>query len=186
MPRDGSKARARLREAALELYRERGYDRTTTAQIAAHAGVTERTYFRHFADKREVLFDGETELRTILLDAVAAAPAGLAPLPVLTQALSAAVPLLIANRTVAEQRAEVIAVTPALQERAYAKTAALTDALARALAQRGTAVPTARLAAQIAMATFERASRQWANDPSCDLRAAIAQAAHEVQALTAG
>ncbi len=121
MPRDGTKARARLREAALELYRERGYDETTTAQIAARAGVTERTYFRHFADKREVLFDGEAELRTILLDAVAAAPPGLAPLSVLVQALTAAVPLLIANRPIAEQRAEVIAVTPALQERAYAK-----------------------------------------------------------------
>ena len=133
MPRDGTKARARLRQAALELYRERGYDETTTAQIAARAGVTERTYFRHFPDKREVLFDGEAELRTIVLEAVAAAPAGLAPLPVLLRGLTAAVPLLIANRSVAAQRAEVIAVTPALQERAYAKTAALADALAQAL-----------------------------------------------------
>ena len=81
MPRDGAQARARLREAALELYRERGYDETTAAQIAARAGVTERTYFRHFADKREVLFDGEAELRAILVDAIATAPAGLAPAP---------------------------------------------------------------------------------------------------------
>ncbi|MFZ0088445.1 MAG: TetR family transcriptional regulator [Solirubrobacteraceae bacterium] len=184
MPRDGTKARARLREAALELYRERGYDETTTAQIAARAGVTERTYFRHFADKREVLFDGEAELRTILLDAVTAAPPGLAPLSVLVQALTAAVPLLIANRSVAQQRAEVIAVTPALQERAYAKTAALTDALARGLAKRGTAPPTARLAAQVAMATFDRASRNWAENPTTDLRAAIAQAADEVSTLS--
>ena len=184
MPRDGTKARARLREAALELYRERGYDETTTAQIAARAGVTERTYFRHFADKREVLFDGEAELRTILLDAVAAAPPELAPLPVLVQALTAAVPLLIANRPIAAQRAEVIAVTPALQERAYAKTAALTAALAQALVKRGTTPPTARLAAQIAMATFDRASRHWAEDPSTDLRAAITQAADEVATLS--
>ena len=83
MPRDGSHARARLRAAALALYRERGYDETTTAQIAARAEVSERTYFRHFADKREVLFDGEAELRAILVDAVAAAPDGLAPLPVI-------------------------------------------------------------------------------------------------------
>jgi AcrR family transcriptional regulator len=184
MPRDGSKARARLREAALELYRDRGYDETTTAQIAARAGVTERTYFRHFADKREVLFDGEAELRTILLDAAAAAPSGLAPLPVLLQALAAAIPLLTANRPVAEQRAEIIAATPALQERAYAKTAALTDALAQALVKRGTAPPTARLAAQIAMATFEQASRHWREDPSSDLSAAITQAADEVSTLS--
>ena len=184
VPRDGTKARVRLREAALELYRDRGYDLTTTAQIAARAGVTERTYFRHFADKREVLFDGEAELRTILLDAVATAPDELAPLQVLLQALTATVPVLIANRTVAGQRAEVIAVTPALQERAYAKVAALTDLLARALVKREIAPPTARLAAQIAMAAFDRANRQWAEDPSTDLGAAIALAAEEVAALS--
>jgi AcrR family transcriptional regulator len=180
MPRDGTKARARLREAALELYRENGYDETTTAQIAARAGVTERTYFRHFADKREVLFDGEAELRAILVDAIAAAPAGLAPLPVLVRAFSATVPLLVANRPIAEQRAEVIAVTPALQERAYAKTAALTDSIADALVQRGTAPPTARLAARVAMAAFARASERWGGDPAVDLEASIAEAADEV------
>ena len=74
MPRDGAAARARLCAAALELYRQHGYEATTTAQIAARAGVTERTYFRHFADKREVLFDGEEHLRSVLATAVAAAP----------------------------------------------------------------------------------------------------------------
>ncbi len=183
MPRDGAHARARLREAALELYRERGYDETTAAQIAARAGVTERTYFRHFADKREVLFDGEAELRAILVDAIAAAPAGLAPLPILVRALAAAVPLLLANRSVAAQRAQVIAVTPALRERAYAKTAGLTDALADALAERGIVPPTARLAAQVGMAAFDRASRDWAADPTIDLGAAIAHAADQVLTL---
>jgi AcrR family transcriptional regulator len=186
MPRDGTRARARLREAALELYRERGYDETTTAQIAERAGVTERTYFRHFADKREVLFDGEAELRSILVDAIATAPIGLAPLSVLVQALTAAVPLLIANRPIAEQRAEVIVVTPALQERAYAKTAALVDAIADALVQRGTTPSTARLTAKVAMAAFEHANRRWAGDPTIDLGAAIAQAADEVLTLGGG
>src|ERR1700748_3596449 len=77
MPRNKDDVRRKLQEAALELYRKRGYDRTTTAEIAALAGVTERTYFRHFADKREVLFDGENELRAVLASAVAAAPAKL-------------------------------------------------------------------------------------------------------------
>ena len=183
MPRDGSKARARLRAAALDLYRERGYDETTTAQIAARAEVTERTYFRHFADKREVLFDGEAELRAVLIGAVAAAPDGLAPLPVMVAAFTAAVPLLIANRSVAQQRAKVIAVTPALQERAYAKTAGLTDALADALTARGSPRPTAQLAAQVGMAAFARASRSWADDPDLDLATLIAQAADEVLTL---
>ena len=183
MPRDGAQARARLREAALELYRERGYEETTTAQIAARAGVTERTYFRHFADKREVLFDGEAELRAILVDAIGTAPAGLAPLPILVRAFVAAVPLFVVNRPIAEQRARVIAVTPALQERAYAKVATLTDALATALAERGVAPSTARLAAQVGMAAFECASRRWGGDPTVDLGALIAQAANEVLEL---
>ena len=186
MPRDGTRARTRLREAALELYRERGYDETTTAQIAGRAGVTERTYFRHFADKREVLFDGEAELRTILVDAIAAAPSDLAPLPVLVHALTAAVPLLIASRPIAEQRFAVIAVTPALQERAYAKTAALVDALTDALVKRGTTPSRARLTAKVAMAAFEYANRQWAGDATTDLGAAIAQAADEVLTLGRG
>jgi AcrR family transcriptional regulator len=183
MPRDGAQARARLREAALELYLERGYEQTTTAQIAARAGVTERTYFRHFADKREVLFDGEAELRAILVDAIATAPDGSAPLPTLVRAFVAAVPLLVANRPVAQRRAQVIAVTPALQERAYAKTAALIDTLANALAERGIAPPTARLAALVGMAVFDRASRLWGGDPTVDLGAAIAQAASEALGL---
>ncbi|KAA2252888.1 TetR family transcriptional regulator [Solihabitans fulvus] len=183
MPRDGSQARTRLRAAALELYRERGYDETTTAQIATRAGVTERTYFRHFADKREVLFDGEAELRAILVNAVATAPDRLAPLPVMVRAFTAVVPLLIANRSVAQQRAEVIAVTPALQERAYAKTAALIDALTDALTARGITRPTARLTAQVGMAAFERANRAWADTPAHDLTTLIAQAADEVLTL---
>ncbi len=183
MPRDGTRVRARLREAALELYRERGYESTTTAEIAARAGVTERTYFRHFADKREVLFDGEAELRTILVDAIAAAPSELAPLPILVRALTAAVPLLIANRPIAEQRAAIIAHSPALQERAYAKTASLVDAIAGALARRGTAEPTARLAARVAMAAFEDANHRCIEYSEPHLSAAIAQAAEEVKAI---
>lgn len=183
MPRDGTQARARLLDAALELYEERGYDQTTTAQIAERAGVTERTYFRHFADKREVMFDGESELRAILVEAIATAPNDLAPLPLLVRALRAAVPLLIRNRPVAERRARIIAVTPALQERAYAKTAALVDALAAALVKRDITPPTARLAANVAIAVFQHASRRWANEPDIDVNLALAQAADEVMAL---
>ena len=183
MPRDGAQVRGRLREAALELYRERGYEATTAAQIAAHAGVTERTYFRHFPDEREVLFDGEAELRELFTDAITAAPSGASPLSALVRAFTAAVPLLVANRPVAERRARVIAVTPALRERAYAKTAALTEVLADALVERGIAPPTARLAAQVGMAAFERANHRWNQDPTLDLGNAIAEAADEVLTL---
>lgn len=71
-------ARGRLAEAALELYSERGFEQTTVAEIAKRAGLTERTYFRHYADKREVLFGG-TELRDLLVGAVAGCPGGHGP-----------------------------------------------------------------------------------------------------------
>jgi AcrR family transcriptional regulator len=183
MPRSGAQARNRLREAALELYLDRGYDATTTAQIAERAGVTERTYFRHFADKREVLFDGEAELRTIMVDAITTADDGLAPLPLVIRAYMAAVPLLVKNRPIAERRAQVIAVTPALQERAHAKRAALLDAVIAALTLHDVREPTARLAGQVGMAVFERASRSWHDDPALDLGDLIQQAADEVRAL---
>jgi AcrR family transcriptional regulator len=183
MPRSGAEARSRLREAALELYRERGYDATTTAQIAERAGVTERTYFRHFADKREVLFDGETELREVMSGAIAGAPAGASPLELVVAAYVAAVPLFVAGREIAARRAEVIATAPALQERAHAKSAALAEAVVVALVTRGVPEATARLAARVGAAVFERASREWHRHPERDLAALIASAADEARAL---
>jgi AcrR family transcriptional regulator len=175
MPRSGDQARLRLRAAALELYREHGYDSATTAQIAERAGVSARTYFRHFPDKREVLFDGELELRRVMTEAVENAPSGLAPLPLVLRAYDAAVPLLVANRPVAEQRAAIIATTPALQERAHAKAAALLAALTVAVEARGVPAETARLAAQVGAAVFDRASRAWAAEPDRDLRDLLAE-----------
>ncbi len=183
MPRSGAPARSRLRDAALELYREHGYDATTTAQIAARAGVTERTYFRHFADKREVLFAGESELRTVLVDAVAGAPPELSPLAVLARAFTAAVPLFVAGRAEAQRREVVIRATPALQERAHAKSAALIEALAAALVDRGHARSGALLAARIGMATFGHAIGAWDGRSASGLNTLIAAAAAEVRAL---
>ena len=86
-------AQGRLRQAALSLYRERGFEQTTVADIAERAGVTERTFFRHFADKREVLFGGETELRDTMVDAITGAAPGTSPLDLVVGAYRAAVPL---------------------------------------------------------------------------------------------
>src|SRR3954471_4289358 len=127
MPRSGLDARRRLQQAALELYRERGFDRTTTAEIAARAGVNERTFFRHFPDKREVLFDGEADLRAALMRSVAEAPDGLEPFEVLLHAFRESARNLANNRSFSEPRWKVIAATPALRERELAKHAWLTD-----------------------------------------------------------
>src|ERR1700761_4686570 len=112
MPRSGDDARRRLRDAALELVLERGYEATTAAEIAARAGVTERTFFRHFPDKREALFDGEEALRDALVDAVIAAPADLEPLGALRVAFASVEQMFRDSRAFAEPRAAVIAKTP--------------------------------------------------------------------------
>jgi AcrR family transcriptional regulator len=169
MPRNGDEARLRLQEAALELYLERGYDKTTTGDIAARAGVTERTFFRHFADKREVFFDGEAQLRDLLTGAVAAEAAGTRPLPTLRAAFHQAVPLIERNLPVTERRMPVIVATPALQERALAKSAALVAALTGALRARGVAEPLAGLCAQVGMDTCSIAIRRWGADRTDDL-----------------
>jgi AcrR family transcriptional regulator len=183
MPRSGAEARARLREAALELYEERGYDATTTAQIAEKAGVTERTYFRHFADKREVLFDGETQLRDVMTASIASAQGEPAPAALVMGAYSAAIPLFVAGRPVAQRRAQIIATSAALQERVHAKSTALTQALIDALAERGIPEPTARLAARAGAAIFEYASREWNGASAAELAALLGQAADELRAL---
>jgi AcrR family transcriptional regulator len=169
MPRNGDEVRLRLQEAALELYLERGYDKTTTADIATRVGVTERTFFRHFADKREVFFDGEAQLRDLLTGAVAAVPAGTRPLPALRAAFHQAVPLIERNLPVTERRMPVIVATPALQERALAKSAALVTVLADALRARGVPESLAALCARVGMDTYSIAIRRWRADPADDL-----------------
>ena len=113
--------KVRLQQAALALFREHGYERTTSAGIAAQAGVTERTFFRYFPDKREVLFDGEAILRTVMTDSVSGAPEGLCPLDILFRAFRSVLPILEANRPYSHPRQQVIASTPALAERELAK-----------------------------------------------------------------
>ena len=183
MPRSGAEARIRLREAALELYRERGYDATTTAQIAERAGLTERTFFRHFPDKREVLFGGEEELRDVLVGAIADAPPDASPLEIVVGAYTAAVPLFVAGRTIAVRRAAIIAGVPALEERAPAKSAALANSMTSALVARGIPEPTARLAVSVGAAAFQGAGAAWYPDPAQDLGELLARAVAEVRTL---
>ena len=114
-------ARGRLEQAALELYVERGYEQTTVAEIAERAGLTERTFFRHFADKREVLFAGAGALQELLVTAVVGAPDAVAPLEAVAAALEAAGALLQERREYSRRRQSVIDANPALQERELIK-----------------------------------------------------------------
>jgi AcrR family transcriptional regulator len=184
MPRSGEDARRRLQQAALELFRERGYEATTTAEIAARAGVTERTFFRHFPDKREALFGGEDAFRTALSDAVLAAPQDLDPMGALLCAFRSVERTLEDNRAFSEPRQAVIARTPALQERVLMKTAGLIDALSKALRRRGVEDRVATLASQVGLAAFNYAASAWFADPTPGLEAHLTRAFDELKDLS--
>lgn len=175
--------RGRLQRVALELFGEHGYDRTTAAEIAARAGVTERTFFRHFPDKREVLFDGEAVLRAGLTASIADAPDGLGALDTLFRAFLSVQPLLEGNRRFSVPRQEVIARTPALAERELAKLSVLGDALAAALVARGVPDLPALLAARTGMAAFVQATVAWLDDPAVSLGERLDRAASALKAL---
>jgi AcrR family transcriptional regulator len=153
-------ARGRLEQAALELYGERGFEQTTVAQIAERAGLTERTFFRHFADKREVLFWGAGALQELLVNAVAQAPATMAPIDAVGIALEAA-PFSEERRPFSTQRQAIINANAELQERELIKLASLSAALAAALRRRCVKDPAATLAAEAGIAVFKLAFDRW-------------------------
>ena len=183
MPRDKEKVRRRLQEAALKLYQHRGYEVTTAAEIAAEAGVTERTFFRHFADKREVLFGGDDVLSDALRRAVLDAPEGTGPWDTLFRAFRSVEYLFVENRPFSEPRRLIIAGSSTLQERAQAKVRSLVATLASALCQRGVSNRVASLTAQIGMATLGYAVDLWLDDASGDLDDYVVQAFREVRDL---
>jgi AcrR family transcriptional regulator len=170
--------------AALELFRERGYDGTTAAEIAARVGVTERTFFRHFPDKREVLFDGEAAFHAALSAAIAAAPDGLSPLLVLLWAFGSIQQTFVDNRAFTEPAQAVIARTPALRERQLGKTASTIALTAAALEARGVEANLATLAAGTGMAVFSHAAQSWINTPAQALDVHLARALQALQGLS--
>lgn len=161
MGRWAGDANGRLRAAAMQLYVERGFDDTTVADIAAKAGVTARTFFRHFADKREVLFAGSSELQDALVEALEKAPPEAAPMQVIETALDTAAELLGHNREHSRQRQAIINSHADLLERELIKMARLAAALADGLRRRGVPEPDASLAAEAGVAAFRVAFGRW-------------------------
>jgi AcrR family transcriptional regulator len=179
--------RGRLEQAALALYAERGFDNTTVAEIAARAGLTERTFFRHFADKREVLFAGANVLQELLVSNVAGAPDCVAPIDAVGAALEAAGALLQERREYARQRQAIIAANTELRERELIKLASLALAIADTLRRRGVIDPAASLSAEAGIAVFRIAFERWV-DPTNqrDLPDLIRDSLDELKAVTAG
>jgi AcrR family transcriptional regulator len=155
-------ARERLQAAALELFATQGFEQTTTAEIAQAVGLTERTFFRHFTDKREVLFIGQDLFRQVFLDGVNAAPPEATPLEVVASALQSATSFFPdERRPYSRLRQSVIDKNPALQERESHKLSGVGSTVADALRSRGVTEPAATLAAETGVTVFGIAFAEW-------------------------
>ena len=157
-------SRGRLEQAAFALFAERGYENTTVAEIAERAGLTERTFFRQYSDKREVLFAGGSEFQELVVSAIATAPAWLPPIDAVAAGLDAAAALLEERRAFARMRQAIIAANAELRERELIKLASLSAAIADTLRGRGLADPAASLTAEVAIAVFRVAFERWLDD----------------------
>jgi AcrR family transcriptional regulator len=179
-------AHGRLEVAALELYGERGFDQTTVAEIANRAGLTERTFFRYFTDKREVLFYGASALQELLVSNVASAPDSTAPIDAVAAALEVAGGFLQQRRDFARKRQAIIDANTELQERELIKLATLGAAMAKVLRSRGVSEPAASLAAEAGIAVFKVAFDSWIADADeRDLPEIIRESMDALQAVTA-
>ena len=149
----------------MTLYAEQGFDQTTVAEIAVRAGLTERTFFRHFTDKREVLFYGMELLRDRLAGAVADAPASATVMEAVSAAFEAAGAVIQENPERARLRNAIVSANAELRERELIKLAALAAAVAGALHDRGIPEPAASLAAETGVAVFNAAFARWISEP---------------------
>ncbi|MEO5535824.1 MAG: TetR family transcriptional regulator [Pseudolysinimonas sp.] len=154
--------RERLAKAALELYSKQGFDETTVAEIAQSAGLTERTFFRHFADKREALFGGQDQFVQGFIDGVALAPHSASPFDVAaTAVLVGSKPFTAERRPHSLQRQKILNAHSELRERELLKLAGLAHALASALIARDVGEPAASLAAESGVVVFRVSWDQW-------------------------
>jgi AcrR family transcriptional regulator len=180
-------ARERLEQAALDLFLEQGFTETTVPQITARAGLTTRTFFRHFADKREVLFAGEESVPELVAAFMAEAPPSLGPMELITEGLAPAAAEIFKGRSLDYllRRRTAIDAEPALHERELRKSSLMSEALEQGFRDRGVDDLTARLAAEIAVTTFRIAVTRWLNqhgDP--DLPATVNQTLAAMRHLT--
>ena len=181
-------ARERLQGAALELYATRGFEQTTVAEIALAAGLSERTFFRHFADKREVLFGRQEDFQNGFVEHIASRQVEGPPLAIVASAVIAGAEFFrVEMLPYSRHRQGVVDAHPELRERELLKMAALAGAIAEALRGRGIAEPAATLAAESGVTVFRVAFAQWldAGDATRSLADVEREIFGDLQALTA-
>jgi AcrR family transcriptional regulator len=179
-------AAGRLAAAAITLFDEQGYEETTVAEIAAAADLTKRTFFRYFADKREVLFSGSQELEHRWLEAVAGAPEDADALAAATTGFDPVAEMFVERHQFAGMRSQIIASNAELQERELIKLQRLAGAIQEALLARGTSLDAAILAAQAGVTVFHVAFARWVQqDEPAAFRPLLADALEELRGVTA-
>jgi len=179
-------AQGRLVDAAMQLYTERGFDDTTVAEIAARAGVTQRTFFRYFADKREVLFHGQDHLLGEFVRGIRDAPAGAGPVDAVASALDT-VASFFDDREHSVLRSAVIAANPSLLEREAYKMTRIAAAMREELEARGVPPLAAGVAAESGVTAFRLAFEQWLVDGETRDMAELSRALlDELRAVAAG
>lgn len=179
-------AERRLQGAALELFGERGYDNVTVAEIAGRAGLTRRTFFNHFADKREIFFGGAAAFRAGVVEHLDAVAAELGPLDAAVVALTGAARGIAGYREHAPAVRALIESSPELRERDLAKNAAITGALVEGLRRRGVPDRAAGFAAGAAVSAYLVAWAAWVERPDEDLAALMGRALADLRAVVAG
>jgi AcrR family transcriptional regulator len=179
-------AQGRLKQAAFTLFVERGYADVTVAEIADRAGLTKRTFFNHFADKRDVLFAGADALEASIVQHLVDAEADLDPLDAAVLALTRASQELAAYGDSARDRRDLIASSHELQERDRIKMASLARAVAETLEERGVTARDATLTAQVALAVFDTAFDDWVEDTTRDVETLMQRALADVRRVVVG
>lgn len=161
-------AEGRLIQAAIALFDEQGYDATTVAGIAAAAGLTKRTFFRYFTDKREVLFNGSHELRDRWVGGIETAPPHVGPMAAVSAGLDQVAELFTDRHHFAKLRSRIISANPELQERELIKLQSLAGAVEAALVARSVPANAASLASQAGVTVFHVAFARWVeqDDPT--------------------
>jgi AcrR family transcriptional regulator len=178
-------AESRLMGAAIELFEEQGYEATTVAEIAERAGLTKRTFFRYFSDKREVLFSNTGEFLRLWIQAVAEAPAAATPLAAAAAGFDPVAEMFIDVHPFARIRSRIIEANPELQERELIKLQNLAAAIKTALIDRGVSANAAILAAQTSVTVFHVAFARWVeqDDPTM-FRKLMEESLEELRSVT--